>query len=79
MQSGIIRSCAQSPPPITFPARTVAAPKFARLDKNESKNVSLPESEKYADNSVILPLYYPMPSSDTETVIKEVQLLLSGA
>ena len=47
--------------------------------KNESKNVSLPESEKYADNSVILPLYYPMSTSDIETVIKEVQLLLSGA
>jgi dTDP-4-amino-4,6-dideoxygalactose transaminase len=47
--------------------------------KNESKNVSLPESEKYADNSVILPLYYPMSSSDIDTVIKEVQLLLSGA
>ena len=47
--------------------------------KNELKNVSLPESEKYADNSVILPLYYPMSTSDIETVIKEVQLLLSGA
>ena len=47
--------------------------------KNESKKVSLPESEKYADNSVILPLYYPMSTFDIETVIKEVQLLLSGA
>lgn len=47
--------------------------------KNESKNLSLPESEKYADNSVILPLYYPMSTFDIETVIKEVQLLLSGA
>ncbi|MDX2171924.1 MAG: DegT/DnrJ/EryC1/StrS family aminotransferase [Bacteroidota bacterium] len=37
--------------------------------------VSLPLSEKYADNSVIIPLFYPMTNEEIETVIEKVKLL----
>jgi perosamine synthetase len=37
--------------------------------------VSLPLSEQYADNSVVIPLYYPMTNEEVETVIEKVKQL----
>lgn len=44
--------------------------------KNECKGLSLPLSEDYSDNSVVLPLYYPMKNEDIETVIANVKEIL---
>jgi perosamine synthetase len=46
--------------------------------KNDYKNVSLPLSENYSDNSVVLPLFYPMTNEDIETVIKEVKQIFNA-
>jgi perosamine synthetase len=40
------------------------------------KNVSLPFSEDLCDNSIIIPLYYPMSKSDIKTVIEEMKSVL---
>lgn len=41
-------------------------------------NVSLPASENYSDNSVVLPLFYPMSEGDVQTVIDAVKELLDA-
>lgn len=46
--------------------------------KNDYKNVSLPLSENYSDNSVVLPLFYPMTNEDIETVIKAVKQIFNA-
>ena len=46
--------------------------------KKESKSVALPKSERYSDNSVILPLYYPMNEVDIDFVIKSVNEILNA-
>jgi len=40
--------------------------------KNDHKNTSLPLSEQYSDNSVVLPLFYPMKNEEIEKVIATV-------
>jgi perosamine synthetase len=44
--------------------------------KNECKGLSLPQSEYYSDNSVVLPLYYPMQEEDVNSLINAVKALL---
>jgi perosamine synthetase len=40
--------------------------------KSKFKDLSLPESEKFSDNSLILPLFYPMTNEEIEKVISTV-------
>ncbi len=46
--------------------------------KLDYKDLKMPMSEMYCDNSVILPLYYPMADSDIETVIENVKSFLNA-
>jgi perosamine synthetase len=46
--------------------------------KTTHGHISLPASENYSDNSVVLPLYYPMTSEDIQTVIKAVKELFNA-
>ena len=46
--------------------------------KSDYKDLKMPLSEMYCDNSVILPLYYPMADSDIETVIENVKSFLNA-
>jgi perosamine synthetase len=47
--------------------------------KTEYAGLSLPVSEKAADNSIILPLYIPMKQADIDTVIENFKLLVGVA
>lgn len=47
--------------------------------KNECLNLKLPASENFADNSVLLPLFYPMSNNDIENVIATVKNILNEA
>jgi dTDP-4-amino-4,6-dideoxygalactose transaminase len=45
---------------------------------NEYKGLSLPLSENYSDNSVVLPLFYPMKEEEIEKVISTVTELFNA-
>jgi dTDP-4-amino-4,6-dideoxygalactose transaminase len=45
--------------------------------KNEYSDCKLPVSERFSDNSIILPLYYPMEQKDIDTVISVLKKLLA--
>lgn len=45
--------------------------------KGVSANVKLPMSESYSDNSVVLPLFYPMTAEEINTVVSAVKELLA--
>jgi dTDP-4-amino-4,6-dideoxygalactose transaminase len=45
--------------------------------KNEYTDCKLPVSEGLSDNSIILPLYYPMEQRDIDTVISVLKKLLA--
>ena len=45
--------------------------------KNFCNGLSLPATEMYSDNSVVIPLFYPMTEEEINTVIKAVNTLLS--
>lgn len=47
--------------------------------KEECKDLKLPKSEYYSDNSVVLPLYYPMSKEDVERVISTVRKIFNAA
>lgn len=44
--------------------------------KNEYKNMALPQSEGYSDNSILLPLYVPMRRQEIDFVIKTLSEIL---
>ena len=46
--------------------------------KEVSKDVHLPISEDLCDNSIIIPLYIPMPDSEIEHVITSVRKILQA-
>lgn len=46
--------------------------------KEDSKGVSLPASEFYSDNSVVLPLFYPMKPEEIKKVIDTVKKILNA-
>jgi perosamine synthetase len=46
--------------------------------KESSKGISLPASEFYSDNSVVLPLFYPMKNEEVDKVIATVKKLLNA-
>jgi len=46
--------------------------------KNEFKDMALPVSENYSDNSVLLPLYFPMNNEDVEKVIAAVKEIFNS-
>lgn len=46
--------------------------------KNTSESYNLPISENLADNSIILPLYYPMEQKDIEYVVQTFKELIHG-
>ncbi len=45
--------------------------------KEECKNLSLPASEYFSDNSVVIPLFYPMKEEEIQKVIDNILSLLS--
>ncbi len=45
--------------------------------KEECVGISLPQSEYYSDNSVVLPLYYPMTKEEIEKVISVVKKIFN--
>lgn len=46
--------------------------------KETHAGVSLPLTEKYSDNSVVIPLFYPMTEQEVETVIASVKTILNN-
>ena len=45
--------------------------------KEFSKGLSLPLSEHYCDNSVVIPLFYPMKEEEISTVISTIKKILN--